>query len=173
MAKLTNWTAIDYSTLDTSFRYFRSQKVHDALWALGMQQKLDQFKGEDTGSAIVAQVRYESSEFNRVQRGTEDPLAYNGDIPVETFVEREALEINLALQLKLGKIWNKLLSDNNLSAYKHLFRDAFPVAPSDTFEEFTNLETSQLRKSLSSRALNGGNLYNERNRHCKCNGSFS
>ena len=63
--------------------------VRDALWMLTRQWQYGEFRGEDAGSAVTAQILGEHTTIDRIQLGDADAAAYDPGKPLEATVEAE------------------------------------------------------------------------------------
>ncbi len=136
--------------------------VHDALWALSMQWKIGEFKGEDTGSAIKTMMRYKVTKINRIQTGRDNVQAYQDEEPLESRVQREPLTFSLTSRIQLGKYWLNLMAYYGLGQnFQTLFIDAFPIKSPSTYFEKSNDSANQVRNLMKNRMVDGGKLYDE------------
>lgn len=114
-------------------------RIHDPLWMLARQWQLGEFQGEDTGSAVVAELstwsifldRYLLGPRNDPNRaGTSRSIA-DSSAPLEVLVEREKVVMNDLLRVRLGRFFERELDDDVLV---ELFRKAFPLKRLDPSE---------------------------------------
>lgn len=91
-------------------------EVRDALWMLTRQWQLGEFRGDDAGSPVTAQVLVEAQPLRKYQPGEQPVQAYNPDVPMEALVEQRPLPfvqgtqvISLDLRLLMGRQWLKML----------------------------------------------------------------
>ena len=67
--------------------------MHDPLWMLTRQWQLGEFEGEDSGSPIYVKLDYRQEQISELLRNDESHLNYDGNIPLEVYVERTRLEV--------------------------------------------------------------------------------
>lgn len=99
-------------------QFERSMKaeVRDPLWMLTRQWQFGEFKGEDAGSPVFSKAHLLTSRINRYSglagntTPAPDAIPYTDDVPLETRVERETIQIDTRMQLQIGQHWFKLLN---------------------------------------------------------------
>ncbi len=82
----------------------------DPLWMLGRQWQFGEFQGEDAGSPIFAKVKLSSSPLATLAPRGNAPVALDGSLPLETAVERSAVNFDIPSRAHLGRQWIKLLT---------------------------------------------------------------
>lgn len=102
-------------------------EIHDPLWMLCRQWQFGEFKGEDTGSAVTAQVKVVSQGVTHdAQQRVYDP-----GIPMEAQIEALPVQWDLRLRLRVAQYWRRLLDgrawNGGAAAYYEAFRRAFPL----------------------------------------------
>ena len=133
-------------------------EVRDPLWMLTRQWQYGEFQGEDAGSPIEARVLTHQTFLNQYSVGkTNNAQPFNGDIPLETRVEREAWPDNLGQQRRTGRYFEKLLKVNGLLAFKEKYVAKYLILESVPDLTF-NKESGQIRSATAGRAINGTHL---------------
>jgi hypothetical protein len=133
MASITFWTRIEpFSRLDDIDTGLQAQ-THDPLWLLARQWQTGEFQGEDAGTPVLATFRAERSPLARFRPGPAGkPEQYRSDVPLETLVEREAVQRfadprrDLRIAADAGLYFLRLLERFNVSTAG---RQAFAAAP--------------------------------------------
>jgi len=83
--------------------------VHDPLWMLTRQWQFGEFQGEDTGSAIFAKIKMQSTQITRYKSVNEAKETYTDSIPAETKVESELPQLDYHCRVKSANHFMKLL----------------------------------------------------------------
>lgn len=83
--------------------------VHDPLWMLTRQWQFGEFQGEDTGSAIFAKIKMQSTQITRYKSATEAGEVYTDIIPAETKVESEHPQLDYHCRVQSASFFMKLL----------------------------------------------------------------
>lgn len=103
-------------------------EIHDPLWMLCRQRQFGELKGEDTGSAVTAEIKV-------VARGLSHDAAqraFDAAVPVEAQMEALPVVWDLRLRLRVAQYWRRLLEGGPLAAgaaaYVAAFRQVFPLA---------------------------------------------
>lgn len=104
-----SWCRLEPRPRAEDFDQVLRTEVHDALWFLTRQWQFGEFKGEDTGSAVLAKVQMETTKITKFQNQDNPSEAYTDDIPLETRVERVPVQFNLKQRAQIGQHWMKLL----------------------------------------------------------------
>ena len=97
-------------------------EVRDALWMLTRQWQMGEFEAEDAGTAIDARLLAKNIHIDRIALDGINGGKYDEMIPMETFVEREAIPFTYSLKIQMAQYFLKLhppgLSDTYLDQYK-------------------------------------------------------
>ena len=116
-----------YTRLDDISQGLQAQ-VYDPLWLLARQWQSGEFQGEDSGSPVQARLRMERAPLARFFPGqvagarTLAGLPYQGELPLETQVEREPVQLpadprrDLRLAAEAGLYFLRLLEANKVTA---------------------------------------------------------
>jgi hypothetical protein len=86
-------------------------RIHDPLWMLARQHQFGEFKGEDAGSAIFAKVALNYSRMRKFAAPGETPQPLNDNLPLETTVERLAIDMDAKTAHRCGKMFLQLLDE--------------------------------------------------------------
>jgi hypothetical protein len=85
--------------------------VYDPLWMLTRQWQFGEFHGEDTGSAIFAKIKIESTPITRYKAVNATIETYSDAKPLETHVESEPLAEDFASAIEAGMFFISLLNN--------------------------------------------------------------
>jgi hypothetical protein len=103
-------------------------EVRDALWMLTRQWQFGELQAEDAGSAIDARLLARNIHVDRIALDGQAGRTYDESLPMEAFVEKEAVPFSLALRVQLGQLFVKLHPAALRATYAARLRGAFPVA---------------------------------------------
>lgn len=147
-------------------------EVRDPLWLLTRQWQLGEFEADDAGSPVTSQLLVERTALTELGAREEPVVAFAGELPLETRVERRPFALSLAgsplaldLRLAMGRRWERLLGAAGLPAgYLGAFRDAYPFTAPDPDDpadaaRAAHLTVTQAFAAVAGRALDGGALY--------------
>lgn len=164
---VVHWNRLEPRPRAENFDRSLRAEVRDALWMLTRQWQLGEFRGEDAGSPVGAELQVETTRLTRYAHRDGAAVAYDETLPLEARVEREEVPLDLALRLQLGRHWLGLLEHHGLTdQYRPLFRGAYPVAPPPApsvaeAATLTNRAALQVRAAVARRAVDGGRLYED------------
>ena len=146
-------------------------ELRDALWMLTRQWQLGEFRGDDAGSPLSAQLELATTNLNHVTVGGVG-AAYSDATPLEAVVERQPVtfaragsKLHLDLRVQLGRYWNKLLASQGFAGYQAAYRIAYPFAlPVDdgsdaAADAYAHADARAYLAALAGRATDGGELY--------------
>lgn len=85
---LRAWARLEPRARQVDFGGALQAKVHDPLWMLARQWQFGEFKGEDTGSAILARLARRVTPVTGVRAGGSSDAQYESALPLEACVER-------------------------------------------------------------------------------------
>src|SRR5262245_24362211 len=96
MPSITSWTRLEPRCRDADMQRTVNARVFDPLWMLTRQWQVGEYRGEDTGTPIIARVRAENALLSRIFLGhlpagteTTAPLYDPEAAPLEVMVERQ------------------------------------------------------------------------------------
>lgn len=112
-------------------------EIHDALWMLTRQWQYGEFQGEDTGTAIWADVEMDCTRLTRFAYEGQQPslLLKTGPgntvveaLPPEALAEAEPVPFNWKTHLQWSLAWRRLLTANGCPAVTYeRFVQTFPL----------------------------------------------
>ncbi|HEY0377471.1 MAG TPA: hypothetical protein VGC87_11005 [Pyrinomonadaceae bacterium] len=161
---VVHWNRLEPRPRSDNFDRSLRAEVRDALWMLTRQWQFGEFRGEDAGSPVAAELQVETTRLTRYAHHDGRAVAYDEELPLEAKVEREEVPLDLALRLQFGHHWFRLLEQQGLTnKYRALFRGAYPVAPPpepsvDAAAALSNRAALQVRAAAARRAMDGGRL---------------
>lgn len=137
MASVTGWTRLEPRTRQPEMSEGLAAQIHDPLWLLTRQWQLGEFKGEDTGSPIIARLQAESALLTRYHPGVvSSGSKVNGQsydsrkLPLETLVEREPVTPPVhskpGLAAQLGLRFIQMLQAQGLGTYRQAYLARYP-----------------------------------------------
>ena len=133
--------------------------VRDALWMLTRQWQYGEFRGEDAGSAVTAQILGEHTAMDRIQLGDADPAAYDPGKPLEATVEAEELTDNLFFAVQIARYFIRLLQMKSLdTTYTAKFIAQYPLNFAIDPNDQNGL---QLNLSVQTKSFNGSTLLSD------------
>jgi hypothetical protein len=134
------WDRLEPRARRVEFDESLQARVHDALWLLGRQWQMGEFKGEDTGSAVLVKLARRLTPVTGVAVGDGAPEPEDLSLPAEARVERLPIDFPPIARARLGRRFAALLDDEAAenppagaaydgAAYRALLRTVFPVDP--------------------------------------------
>jgi hypothetical protein len=118
---ITFWTRLEPFSRRDEIDAGLQARIHDPLWLLARQWQTGEFQGEDAGTPVQVRTRMERAPLARFHSG---PLTggpnlpgkpYRSELPLETLVEREAVQLaadprrDLRLAAEAGLYFLRLL----------------------------------------------------------------
>jgi hypothetical protein len=105
-------------------------EVRDPLWMLARQWQFGEFEGEDAGLPIGARLETELQSVTTMTLRDRPMTVYDGSTPLETVVERHAVQPDLMMSLFIGRRWIKRLGEaiGTADPLIQLFRDKYRVS---------------------------------------------
>lgn len=101
----------------------------DPLWMLTRQWQLGEFQGEDAGTACQAKILSEEQEPGVLAISGKASKKYDpSQTPLEPEVEHEAVEVNLFLQVQMGRQFFRILSEQGRKRLRPAFLERFPLS---------------------------------------------
>ena len=137
------WNRLEPRTRKVDFDEALRAEVRDPLWLLTRQWQFGEFKGEDTGSAIFAKVKLETSSITRYKSGMATAVDYSDEVPLETLVESEKMPSDYHSRVQVGRHWLKILRH-----YGDKFNDNPANTPVFEPEAYANLFKSKYSLQL-------------------------
>ncbi|MBX2924025.1 MAG: hypothetical protein KF746_17635 [Chitinophagaceae bacterium] len=105
------WNRLEPRTRKQDFDDVLKCAIHDPLWMLTRQWQFGEFQGEDTGSAIFAKIKMQSTQITRYKSATESGEVYTDVIPAETKVESEHPRLDYHCRVQSASFFMKLLKN--------------------------------------------------------------
>jgi hypothetical protein len=103
------WNRLEVRPRKKEFDEVLRARIHDPLWMLTRQWQFGEFQGEDTGSAIFAKVKMETTSVTRLKQPDGSIHAFDETIPLETRVERMPVQYDIRFRASAGQYWLKLM----------------------------------------------------------------
>jgi hypothetical protein len=153
------WNRIEARSRSDNFALGLKATVADPLWMLGKQWTLQELSGADAGTAIDVKVQYQTVAMDHLKLGAK-PRQPTGSIPVEVLVEREKVEWDWRLRVRVGQHFERLArrqSATEAPAWIEKVRAKCPVvAPTDPTEwNETDEATRRFLLLVAKRAIDG------------------
>jgi hypothetical protein len=134
------WGRLEPRARRVDFDEALQARVHDALWMLGRQWQMGEFKGEDTGSAVLAKLARRLTAVTQVAVGDGNLEPEDLSLPAEARVERLAIDFPVIARARLGRRFLALLDDEaaahpvpgvpyDAAVYRALFREGYAIDP--------------------------------------------
>lgn len=121
-----SWCRLEPRPRAAEFDRVLKAEIHDALWMLTRQWQFGEFQGEDTGSAVFAKVKIETTRITKFQ-GPFGPVGpYDEGIPLEAKVEQMPVQYDIRFRARSGQYWLKLLQKKGQE-----YNNALPI---ETFD---------------------------------------
>lgn len=130
IASITAYNRLEVSPRSTDFTRSLKAEIRDPLWMLTRQWQFGEFKGENAGSPVTAQILGEHSTMDRISFPGNQVFGYDKNIPLETQVERESLAEDLFSATQLARYLLRLMRDKGLAAYLDKLVLKYPLNPS-------------------------------------------
>lgn len=167
---VTMWNRLEGRPRTQDFTRALQAEVRDALWMLGRQWQLGEFRGSDAGSPVFAKVRMDTTTLTRFRPGDDGTVgAFDTSTPFEAQVERRPVPLriggrvaSLDLRLAMGRQWQRLAAP--IGAFAALFVEHYPVAAPDPSSAADAQICSEppafaLFAAAAGRLMDGGLLY--------------
>jgi hypothetical protein len=104
------WNRLETSSRSKSAKRILKAEIHDPLWMLGRQWQMGEFKGDDTGSGILAKAKLSYSTINSVYPiNPIPPITTINSLPIEPIVESVNYNFSIKERVLLWKKWCELL----------------------------------------------------------------
>ena len=131
------WSRLEPRARQVGFDRVLQARVHDPLWMLARQWQFGEFKGEDTGSAVLARLARSATRLEEVRTGA-GATPYDDALPLETRVERLPIDFPPAAAAMAGRLLPRMIAARAADlpadaaplppdAYRDLLRRTFPL----------------------------------------------
>ena len=122
------WSRLEPRSRQPDFARNLAAEIYDPLWMLARQWQFGEFKGEDTGSPIIAKlaIRNAKMEELRPKGGSFSP--FGATVPLEARVERQIPGADIETSSRLGNRWLRTLdaAGNGVSTRRAVRRLTIP-----------------------------------------------
>jgi hypothetical protein len=161
-------------------------RTADPLWMLARQWQTGEFQGEDAGSPLEVHIKHSTQSLDRVSLGEIGEPSHLPNVPLETTVEQEWLELDWRTRVQIGQQFERFvrseISDDDpelaqavIEAYrsyrtnegKYLFLLVLPQG-----DEWVVIDraTRRFLQLVAKRVIDGKELlqmieFNDRNQH--------
>jgi hypothetical protein len=156
IASITAYNRLEVSPRSTDFTRSLKAEIRDPLWMLTRQWQFGEFKGEDAGSPVTAQILGEHTSLNRISFPGNQVFGYNESIPLEVQVERETLTEDLFLATQLARYFLRLMREKGLAGYRDKLVIKYPLNP--TIDKH-DAEGAQLLTAVQGNLFDGYQVY--------------
>lgn len=170
MPSITTWSRLEPNVRGAEQTETLKAKIYDPLWLLARQWQLGELQGDDNGTPVSARLRAECAELTRYRPHNTVVKSVRFDpkqIPLETFVEREAVHPKpgnferLRIAVEAGQHFFRLMGRASFgSKYHQGFLAAFPL-PARSTARSGDLDNEAMRflNVMSGRVPDGVMLY--------------
>ncbi len=166
------WNRLEGRSRQNDFALALSASTADPLWAVGRQWQLLELKGEEGGSPIQVELRYEEAPLNRIALG-DGPFHGTDGTPIEVQVERERVDWDWRLRIRAGQHFERLVRLDptfapTADALIDSLRLSSPITmPAKTSNDFLNMDyaTRRFVAMMQHRVIDGHDLLTKINNH--------
>jgi hypothetical protein len=161
MPSITIWNRLEPRSRSQDLKAGLEARVHDPLWLLARQWQIGEFAGRDAGSPVTVNVQATTAALDRYASGAEAGRAYDGRVPLETLVEREAVRParaadDLRQAAEAGLHFFRMLDAAGLpSRLRSLYLTQYPLAAPPGLDA----ESQRFAAIVAGRAIDGIELY--------------
>jgi hypothetical protein len=103
------WNRLEPRPRQSEFDKVLESGVYDALWMLTRQWQFGEFQGEDTGSAIFARIRMQTTPISRIKPANGTAQAYSDAVPLEERIENLPYRPDFKSKLEAAFMFMKCL----------------------------------------------------------------
>ena len=136
-------------------------EVRDALWMLTRQWQMGELEAEDAGSAIDARILTKDIHVDRIALKDVEGRTYDETVPMEAFVEKEAIPFTYALKAQIGQYFLKLHPATLRTKYLPRYLGAYPMPAGREGDFRGQLDGLNLYVATRSRVLDGERIYRD------------
>lgn len=160
---IVGWNRLEPRPRTAEFDRSLKAEIRDPLWMLTRQWQMGEFKGDDAGSPVNAQLLTEETMLNRYAVKEGDAVLHDDSIPLEARVERESIPDSLQLKIQVSAQFFRILSKETfISDPSSLIRTRYEVKlPADTEHKariLCNSQSMQLYEQARLRSIDGYQL---------------
>src|SRR5687767_10514670 len=110
MSSVTTWTRLQPVSRRDDWMESLRARLHDPAWMLARQWQTGEFRAEDAGAPIAAQITYRTRVLDRLRRGDQGAVeVLDQTRPLEVAVEREPLPMTRRLAAQLGLVFERAI----------------------------------------------------------------
>ena len=177
MPSITSWARIEPRARTSDYEKAMQARTRDPLWLLGRQWQFGEFRGDDAGWPVIAQVGTESSRLGRYRPGYlasgasgSGQFYDSATMPLEALVERETSRLDTQTldardrrrDAEAGLHFLRMLASKNLGGYRSAYLALYPF-PKLGDEERAVLDGGSQRffDLLAARVPDGAALYKD------------
>lgn len=153
---ITAYNRLEVSPRSTDFSRSLRAEIRDPLWMLTRQWQFGEFKGEDAGSPVTAQILGEHTRLDQIGFPDNQQFAYDEQIPLEVQVERESLAKDLFLATQLARYFLRLMRDQGLTGHLDKLLLKYPLNP---VIDPHDAEAIQLLRAVQGSLFDGYQVY--------------
>jgi hypothetical protein len=166
---VTQWNRVEGRPRTQLFDRALRAEVRDGLWMLSRQWQIGEFRADDAGAPVLAQMRMDHTRLTKTKLGEDPPEPMTDPLPLEARVERlraafvrGGRKIAFDLRLMLGRHWLKSIAA--IGDYEEAYRDAYPIAMPDPETDAdadvcAHPGSFAMMSAIAGRAMDGGDLY--------------
>lgn len=170
MSSITTWSRLEPNVRGASQQETLKARIYDPLWLLARQWQLGELQGDDNGTPVSARLRAECAELTRYlpKNSAAKPVKFDPKkVPLETFVEREAVHpqpgtlVRLRVIVEAGQHFLRLMARASYGTKYHQgFLTAFPLPTrSEALAADVDTEAQRFLAVMSGRVPDGVTLY--------------
>jgi hypothetical protein len=158
MSSITIWNRVEPRARSQDMKAALEARVHDPLWLLTRQWQVGEFAGRDAGSPVTVDVKSTATAFNRYTSGGEPARPYDGKVPLEALVEREAVRPkqaagDLRQAAEAGLQFFRMLDAAKLTRLRSVYLKQYPLPPG------TDTTSQALAAIVGGRVIDGVKLH--------------
>lgn len=165
---VTMWNRLEGRPRTSDFARALRAEVRDPLWMITRQWQLGEFRGDDAGSPIFAQLHARPVAFTKYRARNGAARSFQLAAPLEADVEQKVVPLELGgvrvaidVRLALGRRWLSLVA--GVGDYRTAFIGAYGfTAPDPSRADHAafaaHVAAHQLQSVLAGRAMDGGRL---------------
>ncbi len=109
VSAVVNWNRLEGRPRREDFARSLKAEVRDPLWALCRQWQFGEFRGENTGSAVIARLQMRVGRLDAYAPADDVARPYDDRVPLEVRVEREPMPMDLGLRVQIGRHFTRLI----------------------------------------------------------------
>jgi hypothetical protein len=159
MPSITTQLRVEPQAREATMKRCLQAQVRDPLWMLARQWQVGEFLGKDSGSPAQATFQVESINLTSYQPSGGKIVPLDGNLPLETHIEREAVTLGLRGAVQLGLYFEILMTKAGLADGITAFRKAYPIASKPPPDELPDNASLRYRIAVAGRVTDGNALF--------------